>query len=205
MKTYPIKTPRLFRALFPQYTWRVEGEKKKVYLTFDDGPHRGVTDRVLDILKAENVRATFFCVGYHAEENPELIQRINREGHSVGNHTYDHINGMKSSTERYMDSVVRSEPFIESSLFRPPYGRITPSQGKKLIQRGYQIIMWDILSGDFDPSNNPEKITQNSVRKTQPGSIIVLHDSKKAAPRMLPALTQIITQLKSKGFEFGVL
>jgi peptidoglycan/xylan/chitin deacetylase (PgdA/CDA1 family) len=205
MKTYPIKTPRLFRALFPHYTWRVEGENKNVYLTFDDGPHRGVTDRVLDILKEENARATFFCVGYHAEENPELIQRIQREGHSIGNHTYDHMNGIKSSTERYIDSVVRSEPFIESRLFRPPYGRITPRQGKALIQRKYQIVMWDVLSGDFDASNSAEKVIENSVQKTEPGSIIVLHDSKKAAPRMLPALPEILTQLKSKGFEFGVL
>jgi len=205
MKTYPIKTPSLLRALFPQYLWHVDNASRKVFLTFDDGPHRGVTDRVLDILKAEEVCATFFCVGYHAGENPDLIQRIRREGHSIGNHTYEHLNGIKTARDRYIDSVIRSEQHIESKLFRPPYGRITPGQGKALMKRGYKIVMWDILSGDFDSSQQVHQVVRNAVEKTRSGSIIVMHDSKKAAPRILPALPEIIGQLKSKGFEFGVL
>lgn len=205
MKPYALKSPALLRALFPNYIWRKPNNDNTVYLTFDDGPDRSITPRVLDILMTENVRATFFCVGYNAAENPEIMRRILHEGHSVGNHTFDHLDGFTCSTSRYLENTEKAHRKIGSKYFRPPYGRITPRQGKALIAKGYEIVMWDVLSGDFDASQTVSQVVKNVLKKTESGSIIVMHDSKKAAPRMLPALPEILNQLKSKGFEFGVL
>lgn len=208
---YWIKTNRLIKWLFSNQVWSLPNSQNKIYLTFDDGPTPEVTDWVLELLKKEGIKATFFCIGKNIEQNQALFKNIIREGHAVGNHTFNHVNGWKTSTADYLEEVdncsVVSQSFITESrqLFRPPYGKIKPSQSKKLRKLGYTIIMWDILTADFDASISPEKCFENATKKVQNGSIIVFHDSKKAFQNMRHALPKAIEYYKSKGFTFDIL
>jgi peptidoglycan/xylan/chitin deacetylase (PgdA/CDA1 family) len=181
----------------------VEG-KPAVYLTFDDGPHPEITMEVLDILNRCGVPATFFCVGKNVEKHPEVIQRIRDEGHDLGNHTYAHESGWKTSNFKYLKSYSRCQSLIDAPWFRPPYGRITRSQAAAL-QDQTKIIMWDVLSGDFDENKTAEHCFNDLLTNTRPGAIVVFHDSEKAAKRMLPVLEPYLNWLRDEGYTCQLL
>lgn len=205
---YWIKTNRLIKWLFSGQIWSIRTNEKKIYLTFDDGPTPEVTDWVLSILEANQVKATFFCIGENIQKYPEIFQNIIKAGHQVGNHTFNHIKGWNTTTATYLENIAQCQDEIlkyypnQDMLFRPPYGKITPKQSKKCRKRGYKIIMWDVLSADFDAKITPEKCLQNATSKVQEGSIIVFHDSVKAQKNLRDSLPQAIQILKEKGFVF---
>lgn len=198
------RVPAVVRALFPDLVWRVHTAERAVHLTFDDGPTPAVTPWVLDQLRAHEARATFFLVGQNAAAHPELVERIRREGHAIGNHTWEHANGWRTSTESYVSSVDRTRNLIGGRLFRPPYGRITRSQRRALRER-FDIIMWDVLSADFDATMDGERCLRNVKRHAQPGSIIVFHDSQKAEARLRHALPLALAHFQAKGYAFHAL
>jgi peptidoglycan/xylan/chitin deacetylase (PgdA/CDA1 family) len=199
---YFVKTPSYLKRLFSGLTWDVNS-RDEVFLTFDDGPVPGVTDKVLDILQAYHCKATFFCIGDNVRKHPELFQRILDEGHEVGNHTFHHVNGWKTRDIDYLQDITACATLVKSNLFRPPYGRIGYKQ-INLLKKQYRIVMWDVLSGDFDEELTTEDCYQNVIRNARPGSIIVFHDSIKAAPRMIPALEKYIYSVKNQ-VKFGIL
>jgi len=201
---YLVKTPSLLKPLAKDFLWHVSTTEREVYFTFDDGPTPGVTDEVLSLLARYDAKATFFCLGKNAEEHPEFMARIQREGHTIGNHTYDHPDGWKTNQLAYLRSVIRANASIHSTLFRPPYGRITPAQSSALKKR-FQLVMWDVLSADFDTSKSPEQCLENVVKHVQPGSIVVFHDSLKAAKNMLFALEGSLEYLSKEGYIFRAL
>ncbi|MEX6626863.1 polysaccharide deacetylase family protein [Tenacibaculum salmonis] len=213
MSFYPIKMPTILRKIFSKYCWHFIVDKKEIYLTFDDGPIPEVTEFVLDELKKYNAKATFFCIGDNIKKNPDIFCRIIKEGHSIGNHTNNHLNGWKTDTKSYVDNVLVCENIISeisektdviknSKLFRPPYGKIKASQGKQLLKRGYKIIMWSVLSGDFDKSITKEKCLSNVVKNTKRGDIIVFHDSIKARHNLQYALPKFLEIFTKKGYQF---
>lgn len=198
------KSPKIIKALYSQLTWEMPNTENKIYLTFDDGPTTEITDWTLGVLKQYNIQATFFCLGQNVEKHPKLYQRILNEGHAVGNHSYSHPSGWKTDDTDYFGDINKTQKLISSRLFRPPYGRITKSQAKQLKDQ-YNIIMWSVLSGDFDLQTSPEKCLDNVLKNTESGSIIVFHDSEKAAPNLKYALPKAIENLLEKGFVFEVL
>jgi peptidoglycan/xylan/chitin deacetylase (PgdA/CDA1 family) len=198
---YLKKTPFIFKVLYPRCYWSITNNNNSVYLTFDDGPSKSVTQKTLDILKENNILATFFLIGQKVVENRDIFQKIKDAGHSFGNHTHNHPNGWKTKNNEYFNNVEKCQKVVGAKLFRPPYGKISFSQVKQLIPK-YKIIMWDVVGGDFDPSQTSENIVNNIVNNTKSGSIIVLHDSEKFGDKMLIALPKIIKQLKDKGFNF---
>lgn len=205
MYRYFIKTPWLVRKLFSSYVWKMPSAGKTVYLTFDDGPHPQVTPFVLDELKKYNASATFFCIGKNVLLHPEVYRRILSEGHSAGNHTHNHVNGWKVSAEQYIHNVAEAARVIHSGLFRPPYGKITPGQAKKIkevLGPAARIIMWDVLSVDFDTELSGEDCLQNVLKNYSAGSVIVFHDSEKAFPRLQYALPGVLKALSGNGFRF---
>jgi peptidoglycan/xylan/chitin deacetylase (PgdA/CDA1 family) len=205
---YLVKTPWWLRALYPSLTWRIKEPGKTIYLTFDDGPHPTATNFVLDQLKEYNAKASFFCIGKNVAEHPSIYQRIINEGHSVGNHTYHHTNGWKVNDETYLKDIADASNLIQSNLFRPPYGRIKKSQVKKLQNpdsRLQTIVMWDVLSGDFDTDLTGETCLGYVLYHTKPGSIIVFHDSEKAWDRMKFALPKVLEHFSREGYECKAL
>jgi len=196
--------PDLLRPFLGKLTWRKQPSSKVIYLTFDDGPVPEVTPQVLDILSAENIKAAFFCVGENVTNNPELYAKILKIGHKTGNHTFNHLRGDIASNEEYFDNIKKAAQSIESQLFRPPHGRISCRQKRKL-QAEYEIVMWDIITHDYNRSLSPETILKNVKRYTRNGSIIVFHDSIKAKNNVLSVLPQAIEFWKSEGYEFGIL
>ncbi len=205
---YPIRIPSLVKKLYPDYTWHIDVQDKKVFLTFDDGPHPEVTLFVLNELRKYDAKATFFCIGDNIRKFPEIYRQILVEGHRTGNHTYNHLNGWKTDDQEYIDNVYKAAELIDSHMFRPPYGRITKFQSKLLRgesvsnMKPFRIIMWDVLSGDFDLKITGEKCADNVKRKVRPGSIITFHDSEKAFPRLKIALPEVLKYLSGKGYEF---
>jgi peptidoglycan/xylan/chitin deacetylase (PgdA/CDA1 family) len=197
---YFFKTPFWLKFLYPKRTWDIKTSEKIIYLTFDDGPHPTITPFVLDLLKDYEARASFFCIGQNVERYPEVYKRILNEGHAVGNHTFHHKNGFRVPDEEYIADIIKAENVIRSDLFRPPYGRLRSSQAKKL--KGYRIIMWDLLSGDFDTALKKEKCLQVIQSKAGPGSIIVFHDSEKAWNKLEFALPRLMAWFKAKGYRF---
>ncbi len=182
----------------------MDKNKNVIYLTFDDGPHATITNFVLDELKKYNAEATFFCIGNNVVKYPEVYQRILNEGHSVGNHTFNHLNGFKTKDKTYVDNVLEASKYIDSNLFRPPYGRLKTFQAQVLahLNKPYKIIMWTVLSGDFDARISEQRCLENVLLKTTAGSIIVFHDSEKAADRMMYALPKVLKKFSGKGFTF---
>jgi len=201
---YLVKTPKLIQALLPALTWKRPTTEPVLYLTFDDGPIPEVTPWVLDTLAAYQAQATFFCVGHNVEKHPTVFQRLLKEGHSVGNHTFSHQNGWETENVPYFNNIRRCAQIVKSPLFRPPYGRITPSQ-RQFLLRHYQIVMWDVLSGDFDQSLSPEQCLKNVIDAAGRGSIIVLHDSLKAEPRLRYALPRILEHFSKRGYRFEAI
>ncbi|WP_310557266.1 polysaccharide deacetylase family protein [Flavobacterium sp.] len=215
MKFYWIKTPKIIKRLFSNQVWDIPNSENKIYLTFDDGPTPEITEWVLEILKENNSKATFFCIGKNVEKHPKIFKKVISEGHSIGNHTFNHTNGWKTTTADYIQNVelcqkqilnLKSEILtIKSRIFRPPYGKIKAKQSRQLRKLGYKIIMWDVLSADFDQTISPEKCIENATKKVSSGSIIVFHDSIKAAENLKYALPKVIEILKKKGFSFDVI
>ncbi len=197
---YVVKTPWWLRLLYgSQLTWNIPTKEKEIYLTFDDGPHPTITPFVLDQLKAYNAKATFFCIGKNVDQYTHVYRRIIDEGHKVGNHTYDHLNGWKTTDKDYFENISKASKIIDSHLFRPPYGRITKFQAKHLSGL-FKIVMWDVLSADFDVSITKENCLANVLSNIQAGSIIVFHDSEKALPRLEFALPSVLQYLKENNF-----
>jgi peptidoglycan/xylan/chitin deacetylase (PgdA/CDA1 family) len=205
MKFYTIKTPFIIQRVFSSYRWRFSSVSKEIYLTFDDGPTSEITTFILNELKKHKVKATFFCIGKNVKKHPTIYERIKKEGHSVGNHTYNHLNGFRTNNTNYIENIQQAEKLIESNLFRPPYGRLKSSQAKSIIKKGYKIIMWDVLSGDFDTTITPEKCLKNVLNKTTNGSIIVMHDSEKAKDKIFYTLPKILNYYQEKGYLFKAI
>ena len=190
--------------------WRIPTGKKELFLTFDDGPVPGPTEFVLDTLKKYSIKATFFCIGDNVGKHPDVFTRIIDEGHAVGNHTFNHLKGWSTSLNAYIDNVKRCDQEFSNlnshssiNLFRPPYGRITKRQVKAL--NDYKIIMWDVLTADYQRSVSPDSCLRNSIAATRSGSIIVFHDSFKAERNVAYALPRFIEHFLSKGFSFNVI
>lgn len=201
---YPIKSPFWLRLLYPQLTWHKSRDKRILYLTFDDGPIPNVTPSILKILKEHKIKATFFCVGENIIKYPEIFDQIVEDGHVVGNHTYHHLKGWETPKDNYLLDIDKCQKLTKSNLFRPPYGRATRSQYSEL-KKSYKIVMWDIMSGDFDLSISPEKCLSNVLKYSRNGSIIVFHDNIKAEPRVLYALPRAIEHWLKEGYQFDVL
>lgn len=243
------KIPNLVKKLFPERSWDIPSEKKQIFLTFDDGPIPEVTPWVLEQLKKFNAKATFFCIGENIQKHPEIFPKIISEGHSIGNHTQNHLNGWKTTSERYLQNVLKAEAVIEEGkhekkeereekkeekstkniisdkfqntteklnseftihnseftkyrLFRPPYGRITGKQAKLLRDKNYKIVMWDVLSMDYDKNISAEKCFENVVKNAISGSIIVFHDSLKAEKNLRIVLPLILEHYQNLKFSF---
>jgi Predicted xylanase/chitin deacetylase len=194
----------LFRPLLGKLTWRRDPSSKVIYLTFDDGPVPEVTPLVLDLLDKFNLKATFFCVGDNVQKYPELYKEILRRGHKTGNHTFNHLKGFNVSTNEYVANVEKASEYIESDLFRPPYGRIKRKQ-RKILELEYEIIMWDLLTFDYNHKLEKETIFRRVKRQSRNGSIVVFHDSIKAKNNMLSVLPLAIEFWNGHGYTFGVL
>ena len=207
-----VKTNMFIKLLFPKYVWDIPNHENKVYLTFDDGPTPEITEWVLDQLQLYDAKATFFCIGNNIEKNPEIFQKIINENHAFGNHTFNHLMGWKTDTNEYVENTRRCSLFIREKgkvisdkedtfeLFRPPYGKIKTSQSRALRRLGYKIIMWDVLSRDFDRTIAPEECLKNVLKNVETGSIIVFHDSIKAAQNLKYVLPKTLAFLKERGF-----
>lgn len=199
-----VKTNRIFKWIFPNYVWEIPNDAKKVFLTFDDGPTPEITEWVLEQLKKYNAKATFFCIGNNIEKYPELFQKTIAEGHAIGNHTFNHLKGWKTSTEDYIENVklfeTKNPKLVTRNLFRPPYGKIKPSQSKRLRKLGYKIIMWDVLSRDYDQTISAAQCLENVLPNVKTGSIIVFHDSLKAEHNLKYVLPKTLEFLKENGF-----
>jgi peptidoglycan-N-acetylglucosamine deacetylase len=208
---YFIKTPWLLKKAYSNCTWSIPAYDKVMYLTFDDGPHPVATPVALDLLKQYNAKATFFCVGKNVEDYPDIYNRILEEGHRTGNHTFNHENGWKVSNEEYINSILKAEKYIHSNLFRPPYGRISKFQIKVLTTPSknrpnpFRIIMWDVISADFDTALSPEQCTQNVLKHAKKGSVVIFHDSEKALPRMQLSLMHTLDRFSKEGYRFEVI
>lgn len=199
------RPPLLYRLLFPEAIWRIKKNRRKVvFLTFDDGPIPEVTPWVLDKLDEYGVKATFFMVGDNVARNPELYQEVKRRGHSVGNHTMHHLQGMKVSSYRYMHDITEANDLIDSPLFRPPHGLLRWKQARAIKDR-YNIVMYDLVTRDYSKKLTPEKVFGNVRRYARNGSIIVFHDSLKAEKNMKAVLPRAIEFLRSRGYEFDTL
>lgn len=198
------KSPAILKLLYPSLLWDISTDKKEIFLTFDDGPNPEITPWVLDCLKKYNAKATFFCVGENVCKYPDTQKKILEEGHSVGNHTYNHLKGWETNNNVYFQNIQKAKEYINSNLFRPPYGRIGPLQIKS-IKKEYSIIMWSVLTYDFDNNISPEKCYKNSIELTKKGSIVVFHDSLKASKNLKYALPKFLAHFSNKGFTFSKL
>ena len=207
-----ITTPKILRMFYPSFLWEMPKGDKKLYITFDDGPHPTITPQVLEILKNFNAKATFFCVGSNVKKYKETFEMIKREGHSVGNHTFNHEKGLITKTKDYVDSVIEADNLIQSPLFRPPHGRIKYSQIKTLKKKlrisepqQLKIVAWTVISYDWDKSLTPDDCFNNVIKNAGDGSIIVFHDSEKAVNNMIPTLTKVLEYYSDKGYTFEKL
>ena|SRR5690606_9394337 len=205
--------PRFIQRLYPERIWAFSNSTNSIFLTFDDGPIPEVTPWVLDELKKHNAKATFFCIGENVQKYPDIFQRILSEGHSVGNHTFNHLKGTKTETSEYIENVEKAEREMitnlkiknqqskisnQKSLFRPPYGKITSQQAKIIQQKGFKIVMWDIISYDYDAKVSLEKCLQNVLKNINPGSVIVFHDSLKAEKNLRYVLPKVLEFIGEK-------
>jgi peptidoglycan/xylan/chitin deacetylase (PgdA/CDA1 family) len=204
---YLTYSPFWLKWFYPTLTWHKSRKEKFVYFTFDDGPIPVVTPFVLNTLKKFNCKATFFCIGDNVDKHPLILADIISEGHTIGNHTYNHLKGWNSSNENYIENVLKGSKLTSTRIFRPPYGRIKKSQIKEIKRQSpsTEVIMWDVLSGDFDKRISKEQCVRNVLKHCKNGSIIVFHDSLKAFERLEYALPKVLENLSKKGFEFRTL
>lgn len=198
---YSVRPPYLLKKLYSSATWRMSAFQKKIYLTFDDGPVPEITPWVLDVLKYHHAVATFFCVGDNIKKHPDIYDRIVKEKHSIGNHTFNHLNGWNTDTSAYIKNIEKCTALTKTKLFRPPYGRLKPSQVKWL-KKSYKIIMWDVLSRDYDKNTSPEQCLRNVCSTIRNGSIIVFHDSHKAFKNLEYTLPRLLSYAQERGYEF---
>lgn len=199
-------SPFWLKALFPRFVWHVPTSEKTIFLTFDDGPIPDITENVLEILGKYNAKATFFSIGDNVRKHPHVFERVKSGGHSIGNHTFNHMNGWKTEDAAYLENIRKctDQLNLETKLFRPPYGRIKKSQSSVVLQ-DKQIIMWDVLSGDFSPQITPEICLKKTLQHTRPGSIILFHDSIKASKNMLYALPRYLEHFTERDYRFEAL
>jgi len=208
------RTPFFLPLLYPSLVWRIPSSRKELFLTFDDGPVRGPTEFVLETLGRLNAKATFFCIGENIRKHPDVFKKIIDGGHTVGNHTFNHLNGWRTDTNRYVDNMQQCTMEIQAqlpthrnglspALFRPPYGRITRSQISAL--KDCKIIMWDVLSVDYNNHLAAGKCLRNTIQATRNGSVVVFHDSVKAEKNLTYALPRYIEHFSSLGFEFNII
>lgn len=219
MTLIPIKTPRFVKKLFPNYVWDIVTNQKVIYLTFDDGPTPEITNWTLNVLKTYHAKATFFCIGSNIKKYPNIFQNILNHGHAVGNHTLNHVKGWTTNSQIYLNEVASTQQLIDqvvlntanknsaqsANLFRPPFGKIKNRQGQALLKMGYKIIMWDILTFDWKTRITKETCLKNAICKTGHGSIIVFHDSVKAAKNMQYVLPKMLKHFSEKGYVFKSL
>jgi peptidoglycan/xylan/chitin deacetylase (PgdA/CDA1 family) len=204
---YLVKTPRLLKRLYPDLMWDTHDNSRCLYLTFDDGPIPIVTPFVLNILNQFNAKATFFCIGDNVRKHPDVFEQVKAGGHAIGNHTFNHLKGWKTDDKTYADNFLQADKLLDTNLFRPPYGRIKRSQAKLLQQAkpDLKIVMWNILSADFDINLKPEKCLSNVLKNAGNGDIVLFHDSLKAAPRMEYALPKALEHWSKEGYEFKAI
>jgi peptidoglycan/xylan/chitin deacetylase (PgdA/CDA1 family) len=195
-----VRPPEIITRMMPRMSWGFYGELKKVFLTFDDGPTPDVTNWVLERLKEHNAKATFFCLGRNVDHNPDIYNQILSDGHSAGNHTYSHLKGWGTRNQQYFDDIELAHTLIDSELYRPPYGRILSAQTTEIL-KNYKIIMWDVLSYDYNRRVSGDVIVQNVTRNVRSGSIIVFHDSAKARKNLYHALPGVLEFLSKEGYE----
>ncbi len=199
-----VKSPSIMKKIFPDLIWEINTIEKEIFLTFDDGPHPEITPQVLNILDNYDAKATFFCVGENVMKYPDTFKLIISNDHSVGNHSYSHLNGWKVPNNDYFENIEKADKYIGSNLFRPPYGRIVPSQIKAL-KKKYSIIMWTVLTYDFDKKVSKKQCLKNSITATKPGSIVVFHDSIKSANNLVYTLPLFLKHFYENGFVFKAL
>lgn len=197
--------PDIIRKFYPTILWRKDKNKKVIYLTFDDGPTKEVTSWILDTLNYLGIKATFFCIGNNAEKYPEIIDEIRENGHKIGIHGYSHIRGLYKRENEYFDDIKRSKDIIKSDIFRPSHGRIYPKQAKKLTEMGYQVVLWDVITRDYDPDLSEEQVLNIAKKYTRNGSIVVFHDSIKAEKNMKYAFPLAVKYWLDNGYTFGLL
>lgn len=211
MKLIPAKTPGFIKSIFPNFIWNVNTQQQELYLTFDDGPTPEITPWVLEQLKQYNAKATFFCIGSNIEKYPKIFDMIINEGHSVGNHTYNHLKGWKHNTKTYLEDIEKTQRIInqkssiKNHLFRPPYGKFKTKQAKQLQKLNYKIVMWDVLSFDWSTKVSENQCFENIINSAKEGSIIVMHDSAKAEQNLSYTLPRVLKYYNEIGFEFKSL
>lgn len=200
-----FRTPAVLTTFYPSLLWRVNTSQKEIYLTFDDGPVPGPTDFVLETLEKYKAKATFFCIGDNIRKHPDQFKKIIDANHSVGNHTFNHLNGWKTSSEIYLQNVNECQALLPGNrLFRPPFGRIKKSQ-ISLIKKNYQIVMWDLLTFDYDKSLAEEKCLRGAMSAARSGSIVVFHDSIKAEKNLTYVLPRFMEHCATEGYSFKAL
>jgi len=196
--------PNILTKAFPSLIWKIPTNEKILYLTFDDGPVPEATPWVLETLKKYNAKATFFCVGDNVRKNPSIYNQILKDGHSVGNHTFNHLNGWTTKPEDYVNNIEKAAELINSNLFRPPRGLFKNSHFQLLKQK-YKVIMWSVLSVDYDKSLSQKQCLKNVIDNAKPGSIIVFHDSIKAWKNMNYALPKVLEHFSNQGYQFKAI
>jgi peptidoglycan/xylan/chitin deacetylase (PgdA/CDA1 family) len=202
---YFVKSPFWFPLIYPSLVWKIPTQEKVIYLTFDDGPHPQITPWVIATLETYNAKATFFCVGKNVKQYPNIVQQIKQTGHSLGNHTMNHVNGWQTSTAHYLQEYNSTQAIMPTSYFRPPYGKITHSQ-IKAIKKHSNIVMWTKLCGDFDTQLTGKQCYNNLIQKPiSPGDIILFHDSAKAWDRLQTALPSYLAHAQQQGFKFETI
>ena len=202
-KTLLLQPNRLLQRLYPRAVWRFASREKNIYLTFDDGPVP-LTAWVLDQLRLHDAKATFFCVGDNILRHPEIVERTKTEGHFIANHTMHHVKGFRLTTREYLEEVEACEKLTGTKFFRPPYGQLRASQYRALLKRNYRIVMWDVISYDYE-SITPQQCLANVLRNAREGSIILFHDNSKAENNLKMTLPQVLQHFKLRGFQFKTL
>lgn len=201
---YFHKTPELLKPIYNDLVWDVPTTEREIFITFDDGPVPDATNIALDILRDYEVKATFFCIGDNVRKHPDVFQRVIAEGHGIGNHSLNHLNGWKYNDYSYVKNVLECARLVDSKLYRPPYGKIKRSQSAALRKR-FTVVMWDVISGDFDHKVSMDRCVRNVTENGVPGSIVVFHDSRKAMEKMAYALPRVIEFFRDEGYSFGII
>jgi peptidoglycan/xylan/chitin deacetylase (PgdA/CDA1 family) len=205
MNFTPVTVPKVVKKMFPNYIWNIDSNEKTLYLTFDDGPTPEITDWVLECLKKYNAKATFFCIGKNIEQQPDIYQNIIKNGHAIGNHTFNHLKGWKTTIDSYLIDVIQTQDILNiqnQKLFRPPYGRMKPKQAKLLIDEGFQIVMWSVLSVDWAKNVSEIQCYKNIVDNASSGDIVVFHDSVKASRNLQYTLPKVLEYYGNLGYNF---
>ena len=199
-----IKSLKILRYLFADFLWKIDTDEKVIYLTFDDGPHPAITPWIIDLMNQYNAKGTFFLIGDAVSKHPDLYQLYKANGHQVGNHTYRHIKGWRSRKKKYLNEVAQCAEFVESSLFRPPYGQINLRSIRE-IKKKYKIVMWDVLSWDFDKETSTEICLSNVINCTKEGSIVVFHENEKSMKNIMYVLPKVLKHFTKQGYQFKAI